>query len=936
MSSKIIDGKQRALDILNGIKETITQEGIKPHLSIIQVGDRSDSNTYIKMKINKCKKVGIATTFLKLDEKTVNQEKLIEIIEAQNNNKAINGIIIQLPLPKDFDEKIITNKVSKLKDVDGFTSDNLMELYKRNGIPAFKPCTPLGIVDLLQLNFPGKELEGKTCVVIGRSDIVGNPISRLLINDHNCSVIQLHSRTPKEVLKATIRLADVLVVAIGKSKFFTADYFEDLYKPLVVIDVGTNYVGNKLSGDVDFENVVDIPLISKITPVPGGVGPMTVAKLLENTILAYRLQHKARISHKRKIELVKPVPSDIEISKKHKPIHISEIALNAGILEAELDLHGSTKAKVKYNKIMERLNENKSQKNGKYVLVAGVTPTSLGEGKSTTTIGLVSSLYAHLDKPCFATVRQPSLGPTFGVKGGAAGGGYSIAIPMEDFNGALTGDIHAVAMGTNLLAAAIDARWFHESTQTDKQLYKRFTPVKKGVRTFTPTMLKRLEKLGINKTNPDDLTDEESSKFVRLDIDPESITWKRVVDCNDRFLREITIGQAKTEKGFVRKSGFDIAVASELMAILALSDDLEDLRNRVGKMIIGNSKSGEPITCEDIGCAGAVSAIMIDAINPNLMQTLEGAPVLVHAGPFANISIGANSVIADRLALKLTGYDNEGEEGYVVTEAGFDFTMGGERFLNIKCRSSGLSPDCVVLVATIRALKSHGGAPEPKAGLALPKAYTEENVEFVEKGCCNLVKHIENIRQYNIPVVVAINKFVTDTENEFNVIKKIALEAGAEDCIVSNHWEEGGAGAVDLAKGVIAACNAERKDEFKPLYELESTTIAEKIETIATKMYGAAKVEFSEEAQKKLELYTKQGFDNLPICIAKTQYSLSHDPKLKGSPTGFTLPIRDIKASVGAGYLYALAGDIQTIPGLPTLCGFHNVEVENGEIQGLF
>ncbi|GMM40791.1 hypothetical protein DAHU10_016920 [Hanseniaspora uvarum] len=935
MSTKIIDGKQRSADILENIKNTVDIEKIQPHLCIIQVGDRSDSNTYIRMKINKCKKVGIETTFLKLDE-NISQNEVLDIIDSQNNNKSVNGIIIQLPLPEHLDEKIVTNKVSKIKDVDGFTSDNLMELYKRNGLPVFKPCTPLGIVDLLQLQFPENELEGKTCVVIGRSDIVGNPISRLLINDHNCSVIQLHSKTPKEVLKATLALADVAVIAVGKAKFFTADYFETLRKDLVVIDVGTNYEGNKLYGDVDFENVVKNPHVAKITPVPGGVGPMTVSKLLENTVLAYKLQAKERHSHKRQIEFVKPVPSDIEISKKHKPVFIGEIAANAGILESELDLHGSTKAKVKYNKIMERLNKNEKLKNGKYVLVAGVTPTSLGEGKSTTTIGLVSSLYAHLDKPCFATVRQPSLGPTFGVKGGAAGGGYSIAIPMEDFNGALTGDIHAVAMGTNLLAAAIDARWFHESTQTDKQLFKRFTPVKKGKRSFTATMLKRLAKCGIDKTNPDDLTDDEISKFVRLDIDPESITWKRVVDCNDRFLREITIGQAKTEKGRVRTSGFDIAVASEIMAILALSNDLEDLRNRVGAMIIGNSKSGEPITCEDIGCAGAVSAIMIDAINPNLMQTLEGAPVLVHAGPFANISIGANSVIADRLALKLTGSEEAGKEGYVVTEAGFDFTMGGERFLNIKCRSSGLSPDCVVLVATIRALKSHGGAPEPKAGLALPAAYTEEHVEFVRNGCCNLVKHIENIKQYNIPVVVAINKFITDTENEFNVIKEIALKAGANDCIVSNHWEEGGAGAVDLAKGVIEACNAPKVAEFKPLYELESTTIAEKIEIIAKKMYGAADVEFSEAAKQKLELYTKQGFDNLPICIAKTQYSLSHDPKLKGSPTGFTLPIRDIKASVGAGYLYALAGDIQTIPGLPTLCGFHNVEVNNGEIDGLF
>ncbi|GME82410.1 unnamed protein product [Ambrosiozyma monospora] len=368
-------------------------------------------------------------------------------------------------------------------------------------------------------------------------------------------------------------------------------------------------------------------------------------------------------------------------------------------------------------------------------------------------------------------------------------------------------------------------------------------------------------------------------------------------------------------------------------------------------MVVASSKAGEPITCEDLGCAGALTAIMKDAIKPNLMQTLEGTPVFVHAGPFANISIGASSVLADRIALKLAGTpasltqeQAKEQEGYVITEAGFDFTMGGERFLNIKCRSSGLAPDVIIIVATVRALKVHGGGADVKAGLPLPLEYTTENLEMLEKGCANLQKHIENARQYGVDVIVAINKMSNDTANEHAIIKKAALEAGAIDAIVSNHWEEGGQGALDLAEGVIKCANNEYpaqstnpSQKFHYLYETEGSTIEAKIETLASKMYGAGSVEFLPEAQAKIKEYTAQGFDNLPICIAKTQYSLSHDAKLKGVPKGFVFPIRDIKASIGAGYLYALAAEIQTIPGLATKCGFMNVEVnDDGEIEGLF
>ena len=571
--------------------------------------------------------------------------------------------------------------------------------------------------------------------------------------------------------------------------------------------------------------------------------------------------------------------------------------------------------------------------------MGGITPTPLGEGKSTTTMGLTQAIGAHLGKIAFANVRQPSMGPTFGIKGGAAGGGYSQVIPMDEFNLHLTGDIHAITAANNLLAAAIETRMFHETTQKDGPLYRRLVPAKKGKREFPAIMFRRLKKLGIDKTNPDDLTEDEIRRFARLDIDPDTLTWRRVLDVNDRHLRGITVGQAPTEKGLTRETGFDISVASECMAILALSNDLADMRERLGRMVVGSSRSGDPVTCDDIGAGGALTALMKDAIKPNLMQSLEGTPTFVHAGPFANISIGNSSVLADKLALKLAGTepdeDYETKAGYVVTEAGFDFTMGGERFFNIKCRSSGLVPDVVVVVATIRALKVHGGGPEIQTGAPLPDAYRKEDTELLRRGCVNLRKHISNAKMYGVPVVVAINKFESDTAAEVAVLREEALAAGAEAAVPANHWAEGGAGAVDLGKAVMAA--SLKPNNFSLLYDLDGT-VQDRIEKIGKVMYGAESVEFSPLAQKKVDTYQKQGFGHLPICIAKTQYSLSHDPSLKGAPTGFTIPIRDVRLAVGAGYLYALAADIQTIPGLPTAPGYLNVDVDpnTGEIDGLF
>ena len=625
--------------------------------------------------------------------------------------------------------------------------------------------------------------------------------------------------------------------------------------------------------------------------------------------------------------LLTPVPSDLDIAQAATPLPVAQIASEAGILPDELELYGKYKAKVQLS-IRDRL---KDVKNGKYIVVTAITPTPLGEGKTTTTVGLSQALGAHLGKKVFTCIRQPSQGPTFGIKGGAAGGGYSQIIPMEEFNLHLTGDNHAVTATNNLLAAAIDARMLHENaTPDDDTLFNRLCPAAKdGSLKLTSVMLRRLRKLGIGKTNPNDLTKEERSQFARLDIDPASITWRRVVDTNDRMLREITVGQGAEEKGNARVTGFDMAVASEVMAVLALATDLSDLRERLGRMVIGSSRAGVPVTADDLGAGGALTVLMKDTIMPNLMQTIEGTPAFVHAGPFANIAHGNSSIVADQLALKLVGPD-----GYVLTEAGFGADMGMEKFCNIKCRYSGLTPDCVVLVATIRALKMHGGGPKVVAGKPLAHEYTNENLELLEKGCSNLLRLIGNARSFGLPVVVAINRFKDDTDAEVALVRTIAKAAGAEDAVVANHWAEGGKGAVGLAEAVVAACAKPHKFEF--LYPLDMS-IKQKIEIIVEKMYGGAGVEYSPEAEKKIELYTRQGFDKLPICMAKTHLSLSHDPNLKGAPTGFIVPVRDIRASVGAGFLYPLLGTMSTMPGLSTRPGYYDMDIDvtTGRIIGL-
>ncbi|MCL6451214.1 MAG: formate--tetrahydrofolate ligase [Acetobacteraceae bacterium] len=564
--------------------------------------------------------------------------------------------------------------------------------------------------------------------------------------------------------------------------------------------------------------------------------------------------------------------SDLEIAQEARMKPIVEIARGMGLTEDEIELYGKFKCKVSLD-VLKRL---KDRPDGRYIDVTAITPTPLGEGKTVTTIGLGQALN-RIGKKTINCIRQPSLGPVFGIKGGAAGGGYSQCVPMEDFNLHFTGDTHAVALSHNLLAAFLDAHIMHGN---------------------------------------------------RLGIDPYSITWPRVVDVSDRALRNIIIGLGTKEDGVPRQTGFDIAVASEVMAILALTTGLFDLRERLGRIVVGYTEDGKPVTAEDLKCAGSMTVLLKDAIKPNLIQTLENTPVFVHAGPFANIAHGNNSILADQIALKLADY--------VVTESGFGADCGAEKMINIKCRYSGLRLDCAVVVATIRALKMHGGAFRAIPGKPLdPKVVEARNMAALEKGCENLAKHIENMLLHGVPVVVAINRFTTDHDDEIELVRRKALEAGASDAVLSEVWEKGGAGGEALARAVVKVCERPNPN-FRFLYPLDMP-IKEKIHTIATKVYGADGVDFDPLAEKQIKLYTSLGFDKLPICMAKTHLSLSHDPNLKGRPRNFRVPVREVRASVGAGFLYPLLGKMRTMPGLPSVPAGVYIDIDkDGKTVGLF
>ncbi|KAJ2412138.1 tetrahydrofolate synthase [Coemansia sp. IMI 209128] len=904
----------------------------RPKLVALQVGERSDSSVYIRQKAKACKEIGVEFEHVQLDE-GIQQAELDARVDSINDDPAIHGLLVQLPLPAHLSTRHVVQSIRAEKDVDGFHAENIGWLSKRDGSPYFHPCTPLGCIELLKRY--NIAIAGKRAVVIGRSDIVGAPVA-MMLTKLDATVTLCHSRTAN--VEELVRDADILVVAIGQPEFVRADWV----KPgAAVVDVGMNAVddatkkaGFRWVGDVHPGAAAHAGFL---TPVPGGVGPMTVAMLLRNVVASAK-RHYAAASTVRIVpsvlNLADPVPSDIAIAQAQasalKPI--AQLGGELNLAPRELEPHGRHAAKVTLD-VLDRLD---GMRNGHYVVVTGISPTPLGEGKSTVTVGLAQALYAHLGRAAFACVRQPSQGPTFGIKGGAAGGGYSQVAPMTAMNLHLTGDIHAISAANNLVAAAVDARRFHEATQTDAQLMARLCPPKRGVSQFAAPMLRRLQRLGISKTRPEDLAADEVARFVRLDIDPERIVWRRVLDTNDRFLREITIGEASTERGMSRRTGFDIAVASEIMAVLALTTSLADMRQRLARMVVAMSRAGEPITCDDIGVTGALTVLMKDALSPTLMQTLEGSPVFVHAGPFANIAHGNSSIVADKIALKLVGVP--AEPGFVVTEAGFGADIGFEKFVNIKCRASGLVPDVAVIVATVRALKMHGGGPDVVPGKPLADEYTRENLELLERGFANLRRHIENVNKMGLAAIVAINAFATDTQAELELVRTLAREAGAYDAIPTHLWAKGGAGAVELAQAVARCCADKSGAEgFRFLYD-DSLSIKEKIETIAKQVYRAASVSYSEEAERKIEQFAANGWSPMPICMAKTQYSFSADPALKGAPEGFDLPIRDIRASLGAGFIYPLCGAMQTLPGLPTRPCFYDIDIDEdtGDIVGLF
>jgi formate--tetrahydrofolate ligase len=564
------------------------------------------------------------------------------------------------------------------------------------------------------------------------------------------------------------------------------------------------------------------------------------------------------------------MPSDLEIARKATLKPIPEIAAGMGIAERLLEPYGDAVAKVK----LEAIEELSERPPAKYVVISAITPTPLGEGKTTTTVGL-GQAFSHIGKRATVTIRQPAMGPTFGIKGGAAGGGYSQVVPMEMVNLHLTGDTHAVTSAHNLLAAMLDNHVY----QNDDFFH----------------------------------------------VDRHSIIWRRVLDVNDRSLRNIIIGLGPRPDGIPRETGFDITAASEVMAILALSASLKDLRERLGRIVVGNTTDGESITAEDLKVAGAMTVILKEAIKPNLMQTIENTPVLVHAGPFGNIATGNSSVVADLVGI------HAGD--FLVTEAGFGADMGAERFFNIKCRYSGLKADAAVLVATVRALKAHSGRFEIVAGKPLPPELVEENPDDVHAGAQNLCKQIENIRLHGVSPVVAINAFPTDYDSEHAAIREIAESMGAR-AAVSTHFSDGGRGAAELAEAVAEAANEE--SHFQLLYP-DDASLREKIETIATKVYGADGVDYAPAANTSIDLYERNGFGGLPICVAKTHLSISSDPKLLGAPTGWRMPVREVRASVGAGFIYPICGDMRTMPGLGKNPAAHHIDVKpDGTIVGLF
>ncbi|XP_054844158.1 monofunctional C1-tetrahydrofolate synthase, mitochondrial [Eublepharis macularius] len=904
LAREVIESSKKALSLLQ-----IEHPTFNPTLSVVQVGD-DDLGQEMR---NSAEEIGLNIIHSCLPHERTKDEIADEIIKL-NEDRNIHGLVLHC-FNESHTSKVL-NAVKPEKDVNGVTDINLGRLVRGDMNFCVIPPVVGAVIQLLE-KLANTSLDGKKVLLLGFEGPLEVSLHCLL---QRKGVMTMSCPWKMKQLQAMLHDADLVVVGSTKPKDIPVTWISEM----TAVNCSHDFLHGWYSRGEQPPKHNDQTPGEVVDQLAMAICMQNLVKLSERWLQAQQYKNwKLRCL---KLQPRSPVPSDIEISRGQSPKAVDVLAREIGLLTDEIEIYGQTKAKVRLS-LLERL---KDQPDGNYVLVAGITPTPLGEGKSTVTIGLVQALTAHLKINSFACLRQPSQGPTFGVKGGAAGGGYAQVIPMEEFNLHLTGDIHAITAANNLLAAAIDARILHENTQSDKALYNRLVPLVHGVRKFSTIQLARMKRLGINKMDPDTLTADEIHRFVRLDIDASTITWQRVLDTNDRFLRKITIGEASTEKGFSRLAQFDIAVASEIMAILALTTSLSDMKERLGKIVVANSKNEQPVTAEDLGITGALSVLMKDAIKPTLMQTLEGTPVFVHAGPFANIAHGNSSVLADKIALKLVGRD-----GFVVTEAGFGADIGMEKFFNIKCRASGLVPSVVVLVATVRALKMHGGGPNVTAGAPLKREYTEENLKLVSDGCSNLRKQIEIAQLFGVPVVVALNVFRTDSPAEIDLVCEIAKRSGASDAVPCNHWSDGGRGAVELAQAVRRAAN--QQNSFRYLYDLE-LPIVEKIRIIAQNVYGAQDIELSPAAQSQINRYSQQGFGNLPICMAKTHLSLSHMPEKKGVPTGFILPISDVRASIGAGFIYPLVGTMSTMPGLPTRPCFYDIDLdpETEQVQGLF
>ncbi|XP_043075752.1 C-1-tetrahydrofolate synthase, cytoplasmic isoform X3 [Puntigrus tetrazona] len=838
------------------------------------------------MKLKAAAEIGINANHIRLPE-TATEDEVLRSIAAVNENPAVHGLIVQLPLDSvnTINTEKVTNAVAPEKDVDGLTSINAGKLSRGDLGDCFIPCTPNGCMELISQT--GVSVMGTNAVVIGRSKIVGAPMYDLLLWNH-ATVTTCHSKTPD--LAEQVGRADILVVGAGRAEMVKGEWVKE---GAVVIDCGINHIpdsskasGKRVVGDVHYPSAKE--RAGYITPVPGGVGPMTVAMLMKNTVESAKRFLQTYTPGKWNINYTKkkpqePQPSDADISCLCQSKPIGQLAKEVGLFSEEVEPYGRSRAKIR----LDALKRMEKQPNGKYVVVTGITSTPLGEGKRTTALGLAQALGAHLNINTFACMQEPSPGSCFDARGHgfiwftgiALGGGYSQIIPLEEVSFQSSGQNERISAASKVVMDTIKAHAHYETKLSEKALFDLLVPLRRGQRSFSPAQLNRIMKLGIEKSDPLTFTETEIRRFVRLDIDPDTATDPGSLD-------------------------------NEIMAILSLSSSVEEMQQRLAKIVVATNKYGDAVTTEDLDVSGPLAMLLKDALKPVLMQTVEGTPVFLHTSPLADIAQGSPSILADKLALKMVG-----SEGFVVTECGPGADIGLEKFFNIKCHYSDLRPDVVVMVASIRTLKVLGGGPPIQAGLPLPNEYSQENLKQLERGCCHLKRQVEIAQAFGLPVIVAVNKFSSDTDAELELVCGQARQAGAFEAVQCTNWSDGGAGALALAGAVQRA--AQLPGQFRVLYDPQIPAV-DKLRTVAQKMYGAKDIELSPKAKQKLALHTKQGYGNLPVCIAKTQLSLSTDPMLN-----FILPVADIKANAGAGFLCCVTEPMYTEMDDPMWPCFH-------------